>query len=92
MSTRFAGRTAVVTGGVSGIGEGIAQRLAHEGARVSLWDRDAAALAKAEAPHKVTLDVTDPAAVHHAAEATASPTLQEAPEATIAALLDLLRG
>ena len=42
MSTRFAGRTAVVTGGVSGIGEGIAQRLAAEGARVSLWDRDAA--------------------------------------------------
>ena len=46
MTTRFAGRTAVVTGGVSGIGAGIAQRLASEGARVSLWDRDAAALAR----------------------------------------------
>jgi 2-dehydro-3-deoxy-L-rhamnonate dehydrogenase (NAD+) len=72
MSTRFAGRTAVVTGGVSGIGEGIAQRLAAEGARFSLWDRDAAGLAKAEAPHKVTLDVTDPAAVQRAADATAA--------------------
>jgi 2-dehydro-3-deoxy-L-rhamnonate dehydrogenase (NAD+) len=72
MSTRFAGRTAVVTGGVSGIGEGIAQRLAAEGARISLWDRDAAGLAKAEAPHKVTLDVTDPAAVQRAADATAA--------------------
>ena len=71
MTTRFTGRTAVVTGGVSGIGEGIARRLAQEGARVSLWDRDVAALAKAEAPHKVTLDVTDPAAVQRAAEATA---------------------
>ena len=72
MTTRFTGRTAVVTGGVSGIGEGIARRLAPEGARVSLWDRDAGALAKSEAPHKVTLDVTDPAAVQRAAEATAA--------------------
>ena len=72
MNMRFAGRTAVVTGGVSGIGEGIALRLAEEGASVSLWDRDASALARAEAPHKVTLDVTDPAAVQRAAEATAT--------------------
>src|SRR5580693_6340522 len=72
MSTRFAGRTAVVTGGVSGIGEGIARRLAAEGARISLWDRDDAALANAEAAHKVTLDVADPAAVHRAAEVTAA--------------------
>ena len=28
MTMRFAGRTAIVTGGVSGIGAGIAQRLA----------------------------------------------------------------
>ena len=59
MAARFSGRSAIVTGGVSGIGAGIAARLHAEGARVSLWDRDAAALANAEAPHKVTLDVTD---------------------------------
>ena len=52
MAERFAGRVAIVTGGVSGIGAGIAARLAAEGARVSLWDHDAAALAKADAPHK----------------------------------------
>ena len=56
-------RTAVVTGGAAGIGLAIAQRLAASGARVSLWDRDAAALAKARAAlgertHTVALDVT----------------------------------
>ncbi|HEY1931443.1 MAG TPA: SDR family NAD(P)-dependent oxidoreductase [Acetobacteraceae bacterium] len=71
MASRFAGRIAVVTGGVSGIGAGIAARLAAEGARLSLWDRDAAALGKVEAAHKVTLDVTDPDAVHRAAADTA---------------------
>ena len=71
MATRFASRGAIVTGGVSGIGAGIAARLHAEGARVSLWDHDTAALAKAEAPHKVTLDVTDFAAVQRAADASA---------------------
>ena len=63
---------AIVTGGASGIGAGIAARLAAEGARVSLWDRDAAALAKADAPHQVTLDVTDAEAVQRAADETAA--------------------
>jgi NAD(P)-dependent dehydrogenase (short-subunit alcohol dehydrogenase family) len=72
MAVRFADRTAIVTGGVSGIGAGIAARLAAEGARISLWDRDAAALARAEAPHKVTVDVTDAAAVQRAADDTVS--------------------
>jgi len=72
MAGRFEGRTAIVTGGVSGIGAGIAARLAAEGARLSLWDRDAAGLAKSGAAHTVILDVTDPDAVHRAAEATAS--------------------
>ena len=70
MTKRFAGRTAIITGGVSGIGAGIAARLAAEGTRLSLWDRDAAALAKADAAHRVTLDVTDPDAVHRAAADT----------------------
>lgn len=72
MAGRFAGRIAVVTGGVSGIGAGIAARLAAEGARLSFWDRDEAGLAKSGAAHTVTLDVTDSDAVHRAASATAA--------------------
>ncbi len=71
MADRFAGRVAVVTGGVSGIGAGIAARMAAEGARVSLWDRDGAALAKTEAAHKVVVEVTDAGAVQRAANETA---------------------
>jgi len=71
MAQRFAGRTAIVTGGVSGIGAGIAARLGAEGASVSLWDRDAAAVAGAAAPHGATVDVTDPDAVQRAADDTA---------------------
>jgi 3-oxoacyl-[acyl-carrier protein] reductase len=70
MAARFALRTAIVTGGVSGIGAGIAARLAGEGARVSLWDRDDAALAQVEAPHKASVDVTDAEAVQRAADDT----------------------
>jgi len=69
---RFNGRVAIVTGGAAGIGAGIAARLAAEGARVSLWDRDSAALDAAAAAHHVALDVTDAAAVARAAEATAA--------------------
>jgi len=68
MTERFAGRVAVVTGGVSGIGAGIAARLAAEGARLSLWDMDEKGLG----PHGVRVDVTDADAVHRAAEATAA--------------------
>lgn len=35
---RFTGRRAVVTGGLSGIGEAVAKRLESEGARVAVWD------------------------------------------------------
>lgn len=41
---RLEGRSAVVTGAASGIGRDVARRLAAEGARVSIWDRNAAAL------------------------------------------------
>jgi NAD(P)-dependent dehydrogenase (short-subunit alcohol dehydrogenase family) len=70
MAARFAGRTAVITGGVSGIGAGIAARFAAEGAKLSLWDIDAAGLGKSGAEHIVTLDVTDAGAVEKAASAT----------------------
>ncbi|MER8370287.1 SDR family NAD(P)-dependent oxidoreductase [Mesorhizobium sp. M0306] len=71
---RFAGRSAVITGGASGIGLAVAQRITDEGGRVSVWDRDAAQIeqAKASVPglHSVTLDVADPLAVEAAAGET----------------------
>jgi 2-dehydro-3-deoxy-L-rhamnonate dehydrogenase (NAD+) len=70
------GRTAIVTGGAAGIGLAIAQRLVASGARVSLWDRDATALASAAqtlgGAHTATVDVTREDAV--AAAFTASIT------------------
>jgi NAD(P)-dependent dehydrogenase (short-subunit alcohol dehydrogenase family) len=73
---RFAGKVAVVTGGVSGIGYGISARLAREGAAIAIWDRDATALAKVAdrmgAPiHCEVVELTDAAAVMRAADATA---------------------
>jgi 2-dehydro-3-deoxy-L-rhamnonate dehydrogenase (NAD+) len=38
----FAGRTAIVTGGAQGIGAAIVERLRASGARVQIWDIDAA--------------------------------------------------
>ena len=35
---RFAGRRAVVTGGLSGIGEAVAKRIEAEGGKVAIWD------------------------------------------------------
>jgi 2-dehydro-3-deoxy-L-rhamnonate dehydrogenase (NAD+) len=71
----FSNRTAVVTGGATGIGFAIAQRLVMSGARVALWDRDAAMLATAQSALGKdsvvqTLDVADAAAVERAASAT----------------------
>ncbi|MGE4338184.1 MAG: SDR family NAD(P)-dependent oxidoreductase [Pigmentiphaga sp.] len=42
MQPRLSGRVAVVTGGASGMGEGIARRLAQEGAKVEILDRQPA--------------------------------------------------
>jgi 3-oxoacyl-[acyl-carrier protein] reductase len=55
------GRGAVVTGGAAGIGLAIARRLVASGAKVSLWDRDGAALdaaAKELGAHVMRVDVT----------------------------------
>ena len=72
---RFANRIAVVTGGVSGIGLGIAERLHREGAKLALWDMDANSLAAHAArlgAHTEVVDTTDAAAVQRAADATAA--------------------
>ena len=71
------GRNGIVTGGARGIGFAIATRLLQSGARVSLWDRDAEALADAKAKLSAlgtvstqTVDLTNPDAVSAAAAAT----------------------
>ena len=69
----FAKRKAIVTGGAAGIGLAIAQRLATSGATVALWDRDPAALARAEAALgrgalTQAVDVTDADAIARAAQ------------------------
>jgi 3-oxoacyl-[acyl-carrier protein] reductase len=68
---RFAGRAAVVTGGASGIGAAIVERLAREGARVSVWDRMEPGGRTGLGPASVQLDLTDAAAVEAAARLTA---------------------
>src|SRR6266852_198676 len=50
----FAGRSAVVTGGVQGIGAAIAKRLQASGAKVAIWDLDGKFLCcRAVVPHMV---------------------------------------
>lgn len=44
MTNRFTNQTAIITGGASGIGKGIARRIASEGATVALFDIDDALL------------------------------------------------
>lgn len=73
---RFKGRAAVVTGGASGIGFAIAERIVAEGGTVAIWDVDAkagaAAAAKLGKPvaHAVQVDVSDEASVAQAVGAT----------------------
>lgn len=76
----FTGRHAVVTGGATGLGYAIAQRLLASGGSVTLWDRDAAAAEAAAktlgaAAHWVQVDVADHGSVVHALQAT----LQQVP-------------
>ena len=77
MADRFAHKVAVVTGGVSGIGFAACQRLAGEGARLAIWDRDQAALTGVAARlgvavHTECLDLVDAAAVMAAGVTTAA--------------------
>jgi 3-oxoacyl-[acyl-carrier protein] reductase len=69
---RFAGQCAVITGGGSGIGLAVAQRLAAEGAKVSGWDISESALDEAgdALAHKVLMDQSDEKAVARATAET----------------------
>jgi 3-oxoacyl-[acyl-carrier protein] reductase len=67
------GRHAVVTGGASGIGLAIAERLAASGATITIWDRDLAAARKTASGlccEAVAVDVADMAAVTRAVAET----------------------
>jgi NAD(P)-dependent dehydrogenase (short-subunit alcohol dehydrogenase family) len=74
------GRHAVITGGATGLGFAIAQRMLASGARVSIWDRDAAGMTKAAEQMRqaqlgavvntVQVDVTDHASVVQATAQT----------------------
>jgi 3-oxoacyl-[acyl-carrier protein] reductase len=75
------GRVCIVTGGVSGIGLAVAQRMADSGASISLWDRDAAALEKVSGQlsakaktkvHTAQVDISSYAQVQAAAKSTAA--------------------
>lgn len=77
MNRRFDGRKAIVTGGASGIGLGVARRLVSEGALVAVWDRSASSLAETrqslgENVVGVEVDITDPDAVAKARDETLS--------------------
>ncbi|HEV7288073.1 SDR family NAD(P)-dependent oxidoreductase [Sphingomonas sp.] len=73
---RYAGRSAIVTGGASGLGKAVAARIVAEGGRVALWDLNAGALAAAKdavgASDVQALDVSDQVAVEAAAQASAA--------------------
>ncbi|WP_213982749.1 SDR family NAD(P)-dependent oxidoreductase, partial [Sphingomonas sp. dw_22] len=71
---RFAGRAAIITGGASGLGYAVAERILAEGGTVSIWDMGAGLDAAREAlggVHGVQLDVSDADAVEAAAAASA---------------------
>jgi 3-oxoacyl-[acyl-carrier protein] reductase len=73
---RFKGRVAVITGGASGIGFAIAERIIAEGGKAAIWDVDAKAGANAAArlgqgALGIAVDVSSEASVNEAAARTA---------------------
>jgi NAD(P)-dependent dehydrogenase (short-subunit alcohol dehydrogenase family) len=78
MDLNLKDRVAVVTGGGSGIGEGIARALAAEGCKLCIWDRDASAAQKTASSltaagiiaQSTAVDVGDPTAVEWACSET----------------------
>jgi 2-dehydro-3-deoxy-L-rhamnonate dehydrogenase (NAD+) len=71
---RFAGRTAIITGGASGLGRAAAKRIVAEGGTVALWDLNGEALEAAKdeigAAHVAALNVAELADVEAAARAS----------------------
>ena len=72
---RFAGRAAIVTGGAQGFGRAITERFVASGAKVAIWDFDAALAEKTakeigDSVRVFKVDVTDTAAVEQARDAT----------------------
>ena len=77
----FKGRHAVITGGATGLGFAIAQRLIQSGGSVTLWDRDEAAAAAAATrlgaqASSVRVDVSQ----HASVQAAVQGTLQRVPQ------------
>ncbi|MGC3987857.1 MAG: SDR family NAD(P)-dependent oxidoreductase [Pseudorhodoferax sp.] len=66
------GRHAVVTGGAVGLGYGIAQRMLASGATVTLWDRNAEALAQARTALGAGVDTVQVDVAVHASVAEAA--------------------
>ena len=74
MTDRFAGRSAIVTGGASGLGYSVAERILAEGGNVSVWDFSDAldgVREKLGNVHGLRVDVADPDTVQAAAAASA---------------------
>lgn len=73
---RFDGRSAIITGGASGLGKAVGARLIAEGCAVVLWDMNADLLNQAGqeigAAHVIALDVADAEAVAGAATESVS--------------------
>jgi 3-oxoacyl-[acyl-carrier protein] reductase len=66
-------RHAIITGAARGLGLAIAQALAAQGHRISLWDRDRAAVEAAAqmlGAHAQTMDVTNPTSIAQALTAS----------------------
>jgi NAD(P)-dependent dehydrogenase (short-subunit alcohol dehydrogenase family) len=76
------GRHAVVTGGASGLGFAMVERLLRSGAQVTVWDHDAQGMAKAEAAFKQAV----PGAVVHSVKVdlTQHPEVAQAAKQSIA--------
>ncbi len=62
---RYEGRAAIITGGASGLGRAVAERIVAEGGTVSIWDMNSGLEATCEAlgAHGVRVDVSDADAV-----------------------------
>jgi NAD(P)-dependent dehydrogenase (short-subunit alcohol dehydrogenase family) len=77
MSLGIEGQTAIVTGGARGIGLGIAQRLAKEGAQIILWDLDFSVFDPVVAGFlPIRTDVVDVTNVHTIEKAVAAAMAQ----------------